>query len=261
MSGCRNSTGDQIMRKSNFRFPQETRPDARPRQAKRPANRKSIRAFTLIELLVVIAIISLLVSILLPSLKQAQEIAKQVACASNMRNLNLAYSFYENEYDGYLPPTWCADKPGVYNYREWFTYLKIVSPDIMLMKCPSSQPKPTGPKDYEFNYGQNQYLGASYDFGASWAYGKNPRRDEAHSSPESFLLAGEAQYDYANAGTARYCPYIARSRWFLRFSHSHSANFLMLDGSVNNMQGMDAIEDPDDYLSREWFNELYWVAE
>ncbi len=64
---------------------------------------RSLHGFTLIELLVVIAILALLVSILVPSLRQAQDLAKTVVCASNMRGLAQATAFYATERGGYLP--------------------------------------------------------------------------------------------------------------------------------------------------------------
>lgn len=52
------------------------------------------KGFTLIELLVVIAIIAILLGILMPSLKKGKDIAREVICRSNMRQIGLAMSIY-----------------------------------------------------------------------------------------------------------------------------------------------------------------------
>lgn len=57
------------------------------------------RAFTLIELLVVIAIISILAAILFPVFAKAREKARQISCASNLKQLALAWQMYAQDYD------------------------------------------------------------------------------------------------------------------------------------------------------------------
>lgn len=56
--------------------------------------------FTLIELLVVVAIIALLIAILIPSLSRARERAKTSVCASNLRQIGIAYRLYADGENG-----------------------------------------------------------------------------------------------------------------------------------------------------------------
>ncbi|HEY3332912.1 MAG TPA: DUF1559 domain-containing protein [Capsulimonadaceae bacterium] len=62
-----------------------------------------LKAFTLIELLVVIAIIAILAAILFPVFATAREKARQTGCLSNLKQLGLAYTQYEQDYDEMVP--------------------------------------------------------------------------------------------------------------------------------------------------------------
>ena len=77
--------------------------------------RKIKKSFTLVELLVVIAIISILMAMLLPALKKARDMAKQISCINNLKNLGSACTFYSMDYNSWLPsPIW-------QNTADWHT--------------------------------------------------------------------------------------------------------------------------------------------
>ena len=60
--------------------------------------------FTLIELLVVIAIIAILAAILFPVFAKVREKARQITCASNEKQIGVAFLAYVQDYDEHLPP-------------------------------------------------------------------------------------------------------------------------------------------------------------
>jgi len=67
------------------------------------ADPRRTAGFTLVELLVVIGIIALLISVLLPSLNKARQQAQTLKCLSNLRQVGIAFQFYEGEYKNALP--------------------------------------------------------------------------------------------------------------------------------------------------------------
>ncbi len=61
------------------------------------------RRFTLIELLIVIAIIAILMAMLLPALSQAKEMGRRAVCLSNLKQLYIQFTNYQDDFQGMLP--------------------------------------------------------------------------------------------------------------------------------------------------------------
>lgn len=92
--------------------------------------------FTLIELLVVIAIIAILAAILFPVFAKVREKARQTSCLSNEKQIGLAFSQYEEDYDETTPPdSWN-------NPNGWagaiYSYVKSTG----VFKCPDDNTQP-----------------------------------------------------------------------------------------------------------------------
>ena len=92
------------------------------------------RAFTLIEVLVVIAVIALIAAMLLPALSKARESGRRAACASNLRQLNVAVSIYAGENEGDFPPTNQTNRWPAQFFRGYENL------DVLL--CPSDRTSP-----------------------------------------------------------------------------------------------------------------------
>ncbi|MDR3710858.1 MAG: DUF1559 domain-containing protein [Capsulimonadaceae bacterium] len=99
--------------------------------------------FTLIELLIVIAIIAIIAAILFPVFATAREKARQSSCASNEKQMGIAFAQYTQDYDEVYPFA-CGDNTAD---RAWdmelqpYFNLKVNSTNVAISieACPDDQ--------------------------------------------------------------------------------------------------------------------------
>jgi prepilin-type processing-associated H-X9-DG protein/prepilin-type N-terminal cleavage/methylation domain-containing protein len=110
------------------------------------------RAFTLIELLVTVLIVSILMALLFPALNMALNKARTARCASNMRQIGMAFQLYLQNNDNVLPQRFYPSASPRAGYDELL--LPYTGGDTHIFQCSSHQ-KPDYP--YEPSYGMNWY--------------------------------------------------------------------------------------------------------
>lgn len=104
------------------------------------------RGFTLIELLVVIAIIAILAAILFPVFAKAREKARMSACASNEKQMGLAYLQYAQDYDERICPA-----------RGWVAFIYPYVRSKQAFICPDDRQRVTsGPPTVSYMINQMQ---------------------------------------------------------------------------------------------------------
>ena len=94
------------------------------------------RSFTLVELLVVIAIIAILAAMLLPALGKARDKARQIACMGNVKQVNLAFILYADDFSGTFPANvGGTENAGMHLAGVWFRQVRPYCGD-KVMYCP-----------------------------------------------------------------------------------------------------------------------------
>lgn len=156
-------------------------------------------AFTLIELLVAIGIIAILVGVLLPALAAARRQAAAIQCGSNVRQLLIASTLYQQENRGFWPPAHFnyLHPPTKSNLHRWHGTRKSVSSTFdfagsplkrylqapAIKQCPSFEPTKLSYEKGCGGYGYNErYIGSSLEVASLIAVPMGPEQFEREVS-------------------------------------------------------------------------------
>jgi len=223
--------GGSCLQGSAFR-PERRTPNAEVSLTTRPR-----RAFTLIELLVVIAIIAILAAILFPVFAQAREKARQISCASNLRNLGTAVLMYTQDYDETLPLAAYATTG--FSFVTWHDLTDPYTRNHGIWYCPSSSVKKAdqgGKPTTHFGYNARYLTTIQLDLASSYLKHTGVTLAAITSPTETVMLA-DAKASKANSwcgddGKFLLPPSDPDTDCWGRpsFLHNEGANILWVDG-------------------------------
>ena len=228
------------------------------------------RKFTLIELLIVIAIIAILAAMLLPALNKAREKARSIQCINNQKQIGMALSFYQNEFNGYVLPAKFAES-ATYAYNGqlfwlWNSFLVHSGRITMnLLICPTSEKFET---NWSSLYFQKRKIPTSnnnaWQFGG---YGMNNCRASDGSSrvrwikntqvkrPAVYIMLGDAATDQPGTLCPAALMYESSGQDCFAFPwHDRGCNLLRFDGHVDTVRGASHVELYNGPLKGGWNN-------
>ena len=193
------------------------------------------------ELLVVIAIVSLLLSILVPSLGKTRSMAKRTACASNLKQIDLAVRLYLNGMDDTYP---CAQDPVSWHPfyclwmgRGWRSFVEpylggnidVNNPSVLFCSEDRTEPEKYESTSYAYSmafYHSPQQIDDMNDVSDTWSsfypeVPSIPQRSFDVARPSGKIIIGEWNSNHLRIDDDK--------GWWC---NKGSRNYLFVDGQV-----------------------------
>ena len=198
-------------------------------------------SFTLVELLVVIAIIAILAAILLPSLSRARDMAHQIHCTNNLRQIGTVTVLYVDTYDGRI---YYERDSTVIHLTRWHYLAKgiLSGNSANTITINSNSAIYWCPKDRNLVTNKNatpavRFANGRSSYGFNYWYLDGVKTNRIRRPSETVLLADASTTpDTDPGGWCQLVPWNSPGRAVIYPWHRPAANVLWIDGHATTVR-------------------------